>query len=102
MEETIMSQFWKKALLSAILVVPIATVPATLRAEDHRDEHRYHDRDHKDDHVWNNHEDKAYRIWAKENHRKYRNFEKLREQDRQSYWAWRHNHSDSLLRIDIR
>jgi hypothetical protein len=61
-----------------------------------------HDKQHNDDHAWSSHEDKAYRIWAKENHRKYRDFAKLNEGDQQAYWGWRHEHSDSLLKIDIR
>jgi len=61
----------------------------------------YHDKGHNDDHQWNSHEDKAYRIWAKENHRKYRDFAKLKEEDQQAYWGWRHDHSDALLKIDI-
>ncbi len=39
---------------------------------------------------------------AKENHRKYRDFSRLRDNDRQAYWGWRHEHSDALLKIDIR
>ena len=41
-------------------------------------------------------------MWAKENHRKYQTFSKLRENDQQSYWGWRHEHSDALLKINIR
>jgi hypothetical protein len=69
-----------------------------LRAEDRV----YHDAQHNDDHHWNNREDRAYRMWVKENHRKYRTFAKLRAEDQQSYWAWRHEHSDAVLKIDIR
>jgi len=65
------------------------------------DDRTYHDKGHNDDHAWNAHEDKAYRIWAKENHRKYVDFAKLRAEDQESYWAWRHEHSDAVLKIDI-
>jgi hypothetical protein len=41
-------------------------------------------------------------LYAKENHRKYGNFAKLSESDQQAYWGWRHDHSDALLKIDIR
>ncbi len=41
-------------------------------------------------------------MWAKENHRKYKDFGKLKEDERSQYWAWRHDHNDALLKIDIR
>ena len=94
-----MPRFLNAALLGAALVGAMAMAPTALRAEDHR---TYHDKQHNDDHQWSNHEDKAYRAYAKENHRKYRNFSKLNENDQQAYWGWRHEHSDALLKIDIR
>ena len=63
---------------------------------------RLPDERNNDDHTWNNREDNAYRIWVRENHRKYVEFDKLRAEDQQAYWAWRHEHSDALLKIDIR
>jgi hypothetical protein len=97
--EYLMLRFWKTALLGAALMTPVAIVPTALRADDHA--RKYQDKAHNDEHEWNSHEDKAYRMWAKENHRKYRDFSKLKENDQQSYWGWRHEHSDSLLKIDI-
>ncbi len=91
-----MFRFWNAVILGAVLLSPVA--PTVLRAADKN----YHDKAHNDDHAWNSHEDKAYRIWAKENHRKYRDFGKLKEEDQQAYWGWRHEHSDALLKIDIR
>jgi hypothetical protein len=41
-------------------------------------------------------------MWAKENHRKYQSFDKLKEEEQKSYWAWRHDHSDAVLKIDVR
>ncbi len=87
------------ALLGGLLLAPLTTLPTTLRADDHK---TYHDKGHNDDHEWNSHEDQAYRMWVKENHRKYRDFAKLPDGDRESYWAWRHEHSDAVLKIDIR
>jgi hypothetical protein len=84
-------------MLSAGLTIPIAVAPTPLLAQDHT----YHDRAHNDDHQWNAHEDQAYRIWVKQNHRKYVDFARLKENDQQAYWAWRHEHSDALLKIDI-
>lgn len=40
-------------------------------------------------------------IYANHNHRKYNDFSKLKENDRQNYWNWRHEHSDALLKIEI-
>ena len=95
-----MPRFWNAVLLGAALITPIAIVPTVLRAEDQKAV-RYHDKRHNDDHEWNDHEDQAYRVWTKENHRKQREFSKLKDNDRQAYWGWRHEHSDSLLKIDI-
>ena len=95
---TFITRYCNAAMLAAALVAPVAMTTGTLMA----DERHYHDKGHNDDHVWNAHEDRAYRIWVKENHRKYRDFAKIREEDRESYWAWRHEHSDALLKIDIR
>ena len=99
--KTIMSYFRNSALLGAALIAPIVMAPTMLRAEDHKVV-TYHDKQHNDDHEWNGHEDQAYRMYAKENHRKYTTFSRLNENDRQAYWGWRHEHSDALLKIDIR
>jgi hypothetical protein len=93
-----MKNFLTTALMGAALVIPVTLAPSQLKA----DAHKYHDKGHNDDHQWNSHEDKAYRMWAKENHRKYQNFEKLKEEDRENYWRWRHEHSDAVLKINIR
>ena len=97
-----MSHFRNIALLSAALMVPIAMAPAALRAQDQRAARSYHDKQHNDDHAWNGQEDKAYRIYAKQNHRKSGAFSKLKEDDQQNYWNWRHEHSDALLKIEIK
>ena len=97
-----MSRFLNAAWLGAALIVPIALTPTMLRAEDHKPAQSYHDKQHNDDHEWNSHEDQAYRIYAKENHRKYNTFSKLKDNDQQAYWGWRHDHSDALLKIEIR
>jgi len=41
-------------------------------------------------------------VYVKDNHRKYRDFAKVNENDQQAYWDWRHEHSDALLKIDIK
>jgi hypothetical protein len=93
-----MPRFLNAALLCAALVVPMTVAPNALLAADRT----YHDKQHNDDHHWDTHEDQAYRMWAKENHRKYKEFNKLKENDQQAYWGWRHEHSDAVLKIDIR
>ena len=97
-----MSRFWSTALLGAALMAPIALAPSMLRAEDQKAARSYHDKQHNDDHAWNSQEDKAYRMYAKQNHRKYNDFSKLKEKDQQNYWNWRHEHSDALLKIEIK
>ncbi len=87
------------ALFGVAVFSTLTTSPTALRAEDRK---TYHDAKHNDEHEWNDHEDRAYRMWVKENHRKYHEFGKLKEEDRQNYWAWRHEHSDAVLKIDIR
>jgi hypothetical protein len=96
-----MLRFLNAALLGAALTIPVAMAPTALRAQDNK-ARTYHDKQHNDDHEWNNHEDQAYRMYAKQNHRKYRNFSTLNENDQQAYWGWRHDHSDALLKINIR
>jgi hypothetical protein len=99
---TTTSRLSAAALLGAGLMVSVAMTPRVLRADDHASARSYHDKKHNDDHEWNNHEDQAYRLYAKENHHKYREFSRLKENDRQAYWGWRHEHSDAVLKIDIR
>jgi hypothetical protein len=93
-----MTRFLHTALLSAALAGPIAMAPMMLRADDRV----YHDKDHNDDHHWDSHEDRAYRMYVKENHHKYVTFAKLPEADQQAYWGWRHEHSDAVLKIDVK
>jgi hypothetical protein len=95
---TTIPRFLNAAMLAAALMAPVAMTTGTLLAEDRH----YHDKGHDDDHVWNTHEDKAYRIWVKENHRRYRDFARLREEERENYWRWRHEHNDALLKIEVR
>ena len=92
-------RFCNAAVLGAALILPVALAPTAVLAQTPRS---YHDKEHNDDHQWNSHEDRAYKMYAKENHRKYSNFSKLKENDQQAYWGWRHDHSDAILKINIR
>jgi hypothetical protein len=96
-----MSSFWKAAAVAAAFIITTTVAPSALRADDQRSR-TYHDVQHNDDHQWNNHEDQAYKMWNKENHRKSVTFGKLKDDDQQSYWGWRHEHSDAILKINIR
>ena len=96
-----MPRFLSAVLLGAAFLAPITVVPTALLAqEDHRV--IYHDKIHNDDHEWNNHEDQAYRMWLTQNHRKYNDFARIRVRDQQAYWGWRHEHSDAVLKIEVR
>jgi hypothetical protein len=92
-----MVRFLNAALLGALVLTPVTIAPTALRADDRV----YRDEAHHDEHHWDAHEDKAYRIWVKENHRRYTDFAKIRAEDQASYWAWRHEHSDAVLKIDV-
>src|SRR5450755_850197 len=94
-----LSRFCHATLLGAALIIPVALTPTVVRAQTPRS---YHDKEHNDDHQWNSHEDRAYKMYAKENHRKASNFARLKENDQQAYWGWRHGHSDAILKINIR
>jgi hypothetical protein len=92
-----MKRFLIAALFGAVLTIPLTVVPMQLQAADQK----YHDKAHNDDHTWDSHEDKAYKVWTKENHRKSTSFSRLKDEDQQSYWGWRHDHSDAVLKINI-
>ncbi|HMF77189.1 MAG TPA: hypothetical protein VK604_16140 [Bryobacteraceae bacterium] len=99
-----------KKLLATFALSAALVVPQIVMAQDHdrRDDHDrqddrgFYDKHHKDYHKWDSHEDRAWHIYEEQHHRKYVDFNAARESDRQAYWAWRHNHNDSLLKIDIR
>jgi hypothetical protein len=93
-----MTRILKTALLGAAFLAPLALTPTSLRADDKK----YHDSAKNDDHQWNGQEDKAYKIWNKQNHRKSQSFATIKEGDQQSYWNWRHEHSDAQLKIVIK
>jgi len=89
----------RKALTSIALLTAIA-LPVAGVGQDHdyhhdSADHRYYDKAHRDYHRWDKHEDAAYRHWiTEERHRKYVEFDHLRAEDQQRYWAWRHDHPD--------
>ncbi|HTA43164.1 MAG TPA: hypothetical protein VK789_11995 [Bryobacteraceae bacterium] len=99
-----MPRLCNAALMAAALIAPMAMAPAALRAQDRETTagRTYHDTKHNDDHEWNSHENQAYQAYNKQNHRKTVEFSKLKPRDQQAYWGWRHEHSDSQLKIEIK
>jgi len=95
-------RFLNSILLSAALLAPVALTPVVLRADDRDRDRVYRDEKFHDEHHWNDHEGRAYRMWVRERHRRYVDFDRLRAEDQAAYWAWRHEHSDAILHIDIR
>ena len=98
-----MKRYFNIALAGTALVTGLSLNPHFARAQDRKDVAvTYHDKKNNDDHQWNDHEDQAYKIYVKDNHRKSVEFTKLKPNDQQTYWNWRHQHSDASLKIDIR
>jgi hypothetical protein len=98
-----MKRYFNIALAGTALIAGLAVAPPFAQAQDHKDATvTYHDKKGNDDHQWNDHEDKAYAIYQHDNHKKAVEFGKLKESDQQAYWNWRHEHSDALLKIDIK
>jgi hypothetical protein len=84
--------------LGAALAIPLGVV-----AQDHdHDDHRFYDKHHRDYHEWNDHEDRAWHMYWEERHHAVVDWNHASARERQRYWDWRHNHSDAVLKIDIR
>jgi len=84
--------------LSAAMTLPLAVRTGAATQEEHRDdkkETRVYDRSHKDYHQWDNNEDRAYRRYLGEQHQDYRDYSKLKHNEQNQYWTWRHGHPDS-------
>jgi hypothetical protein len=100
-----LSRFRNIALLQAV-IIPLAIMPGALRAQDHETTtttvRTYHDTKNNQDHEWNDREDQAYRAYNTQKHHKTVEFSKLKPRDQQTYWNWRSQHSDALLKIDIK
>jgi hypothetical protein len=93
-----------RILLTGLMGTALLVPAGSLRADDKdrdKKERSYRDKKHNDEHHWDDREDKAFRMYTEQNHRRYKDFHSLRERDQQDYWNWRHDHSDSLLNIEI-
>jgi uncharacterized protein YxeA len=92
----------KSVVIALTLSAAILIGSGAALAQEHRDGRDYYDKHHRDRHQWNDREDRAWRMYNQERHRKYVAWDRARNRDQQAYWDWRHNHSDSLLKIEIR
>jgi len=82
-----------KGLSSFLLAAVVATTAMTVGCGEHH--HRVYDPYYTDYHAWNHDEIIFYRQWCSETHRNSgRDFRKLRPEEQQEYWTWRHNHRD--------
>jgi hypothetical protein len=97
-----MTRHFSTVFTVAASLAGLALDPGLAHGQDRKDAVTYHDKKNNDDHQWNDHEDQAYKIYVKDNHRKSVEFTKLKPNDQQTYWNWRHQHSDASLKIDIR
>jgi hypothetical protein len=53
---------------------------------------RYYDTGHADYHAWGPDERDQYTRWESEQHRQHVDYKKLKKDDQQAYWNWRHDH----------
>ena len=82
-----------KRFLSALVLSGALLAPTLILADDdaHVNNRRYYDKEHKDYHQWNRDEDQTYRQYLHDNHMPYRDFNRLKRNDQDRYWNWRHD-----------
>jgi hypothetical protein len=76
---------FRRIAIAAALVSPVIVTGCAVHA-------RYYDNAHRDYHVWGPAEREPYGRWEAENHRTHTDYKKLKSDDRQAYWNWRHDH----------
>jgi hypothetical protein len=76
---------FKSMPLTIILVSPIISTGCAVHG-------RYYDSAHADYHSWGPAERAPYARWEAENHRSHIDYGKLKKEDQQGYWNWRHDH----------
>jgi hypothetical protein len=54
--------------------------------------YRTYDPYYRDYHVWTDAELPHYHVWITESHHRNMEYRRLRRQDREAYWRWRHDH----------
>ncbi len=84
-----LKQYAYTALLSATLLLPIATIGCGASVGVG---YRYYDPYRADYHVWDANEGRYYNQWTVETHRPSRDFHRLKKNDQEAYWHWRHDH----------
>jgi hypothetical protein len=75
----------KNILTVIALVTPIFIAGCEVRA-------RYYDAPHSDYHYWGPGERAPYSRWEADQHRQHLEYKRLKNEDRQAYWNWRHDH----------
>jgi hypothetical protein len=83
------SPLFNSFLLTAALVLPLATIGCS--------EHHYYrayDPYYHDYHRWDNRETIYYQQWENENHHEHRDFRQRNADEQKEYWNWRHSHAD--------
>ena len=76
----------QRIAIAAALLSPVIFAGCAVHA-------RYYDTAHRDYHTWGPAEREPYTRWEMENHRPHTDYGKLKADDRQAYWNWRHDHS---------
>jgi hypothetical protein len=88
-------------ILSGFVLGAALLAPAAMGEEHH--DRRYYDHQHHDYHVYNKQEDRAYRVYLGEQHRDYRDFHRMKRNQQQQYFRWRHDHPDHVLfKVEVR
>jgi hypothetical protein len=87
-----LSRYLRALFLTVAIVAPVVGTGCAVRGAYGV---RVYDRDHRDYHNWDDREDRAYRGYLQERHENYRDFSKLKRNEQNDYWNWRHGHADS-------
>ena len=87
--------FLTAALTAPLGIITSAASQGDKRQEDNRTtgkkQRRVYDRTHKDYHIWDENEERSYRQYLSEKHQDFRDYFKLKRNQRNEYWNWRHN-----------
>jgi hypothetical protein len=77
--------YFHRIILGGVLATGLSVAGCTVHAG-------YYDVDHRDYHHWSDAEREPYGRWEAENHRQHEDYDKLKKEDKQAYWDWRHDH----------
>ena len=74
------------------LVAPLALASILISGCAARVSYRTYDPYYRDYHFWTEAERPHYSVWIGESHRPNVDYDRLRREDREAYWRWRHDH----------